>query len=150
MIKKGNRTTSQPNTLSLKGRDPMKVFEIIPNITDLVSKYTNPFQQDFRPSSLEYFARIAKYNLSIKERFLEMITEPDKRVYEGFTDGHPPLDWRMPAIAALQHQRVLPSDIWDEYREQVVEYIISKGHMYCMWRDILPNEEDDSKYFIPQ
>ncbi len=74
-----------------------------------------------------------------------MITEPQGRVvYEGFVDGYPSLDWRMAAIVALQYERLLPANIWDTYREQVIQYIIGNGHTYCRWKDLFPNS-DESK-----
>ncbi len=117
-----------------KGRDPLKAFETAS--LDFLFRDRNPFRHfdDY----LEDVGRIAKYNHPLKELLLEMITQPDRRVYEEFPDGHPPLTWRMLAIAILQREKVLPAQLWDQYREQVIQYITTRPDLE-RWRDILPD-----------
>ncbi len=124
----------------LKARDPLKALESIPNLNSLLSKEgINPFRSKYFEDDLEHFARIAKYNTSIRQLLLEMISQPDSRVYAEFSDGHPTLGWRMAAFGALQHENVLPTSLWDEYKEQFIQHISnSPWHSYYLWRDLLP------------
>ncbi len=53
-----------------------------------------------------------------------MITQqPEEgRVYEQFPDGIPSLRWKIEAVAALKREKVLPSSIWAEYQQRVLQH----------------------------
>ncbi len=124
----------------LKGRNPLKAFQSISNIHSLLSEGWNPFGKRFS-ELMGDLAKIAKYNQPLHQLLLEMITQPESRVYEEFAEtegGHPSLDWRIEAMAALHLEKVLPSEIWDEYRDQIIEYFRSKDLNY-MVRCLLPD-----------
>ncbi len=134
LLKKCNSPTP------LKGRDPLLVFETISDINPLLlSRSITPFRNKYFEDNLEHAVRIAKYNQPFKQLLLEMITQPDSRVFEEFeSDEHPSLHWRLTAIAALQRDNILPSEIWDQYGDQAVKNIVESGHTHCRWRSLLP------------